>query len=310
MNDPLAISNLPARAASTRPAGEPRTREAIARAAQRTGVDFDYLLAQARLESSLDPAARARTSSATGLCQFIDSTWLSTMDRHGDALGFGPVAAAIDTQGGRARVGDPNQRQAILALRFDPQASALMAGALASDNRTALTGVLGREPDHAELYLAHFLGAAGASRMLGELQSNPDTSAAAILPAPAAANRAIFYAADGRQRSVGEVMQVIRSKMSAAIESGAREGGAMLQGNLPMGDFAAAAAEFRTAIPARESYRPQPQSLDPLPPIASPGTSSMADTLRSSFGVAGGAMTERSRSHVAGAYARLQAFRL
>ena len=43
---------------------------AIARAATRTGVDFDYLLAQARLESGLDPSAKAQTSSATGLYQF------------------------------------------------------------------------------------------------------------------------------------------------------------------------------------------------------------------------------------------------
>ena len=56
---------------------------AIARAAQATGVGFDYLYTQARVESSLNPDARARTSSATGLFQFIDQTWLATVDRHG-----------------------------------------------------------------------------------------------------------------------------------------------------------------------------------------------------------------------------------
>ena len=49
-------------------------RGAIARASESTGVDFDYLLAQARLESGLNPDAKARSSSATGLYQFIDST--------------------------------------------------------------------------------------------------------------------------------------------------------------------------------------------------------------------------------------------
>jgi len=48
-------------------AGGGQVRSAIAKAAQRTGVDFDYLLAQARIESSLNPNAKARTSSAAGL---------------------------------------------------------------------------------------------------------------------------------------------------------------------------------------------------------------------------------------------------
>ncbi|MCX7676587.1 MAG: transglycosylase SLT domain-containing protein, partial [Alteraurantiacibacter sp.] len=60
-----------------------RAEAAIARAAQATGTDFSYLLAQARIESGLNPAARARTSSASGLFQFIDQTWLATLDRHG-----------------------------------------------------------------------------------------------------------------------------------------------------------------------------------------------------------------------------------
>ena len=50
------------------PTGNARqVRASIARAAQSTGVDFNYLLAQAKLESSLDPSARASTSSAAAL---------------------------------------------------------------------------------------------------------------------------------------------------------------------------------------------------------------------------------------------------
>ncbi|HCH95135.1 MAG TPA: lytic transglycosylase, partial [Erythrobacter sp.] len=72
---------------------------AIARAATRTGVDFDYLLAQAKLESGLDPSAKAGTSSATGLYQFIDSTWLRTLDRHGAKHGMEWADAAIGKNG-------------------------------------------------------------------------------------------------------------------------------------------------------------------------------------------------------------------
>ena len=56
---------------------------AIHRAAASTGVDFSYLLGQARIESGFNPNARAKTSSATGLFQFIDQTWLGTVKQHG-----------------------------------------------------------------------------------------------------------------------------------------------------------------------------------------------------------------------------------
>lgn len=128
---------------------EHQARIAIRDAANRTGVDFDYLLAQAKMELSLDPEAKAPSSSASGLYQFINSTWLSVLDRHGASLGFENEAAAIETRGGKSRITDPSQRGAIMALRFDAGASAMMAAALAQDNRDALMPVLGREPDRA-----------------------------------------------------------------------------------------------------------------------------------------------------------------
>jgi soluble lytic murein transglycosylase-like protein len=63
-------------------------RAAIARASAATGVDFDYLLAQAKIESGLQPTARAATSSAGGLYQFTTGTWLETLDRHGAKYGL------------------------------------------------------------------------------------------------------------------------------------------------------------------------------------------------------------------------------
>ena len=48
-------------------------------AGDRSGVDFDYLLQTAMRESSLNPTAKAQTSSATGLFQFLESTWLQVM---------------------------------------------------------------------------------------------------------------------------------------------------------------------------------------------------------------------------------------
>jgi hypothetical protein len=62
---------------------------AIRRAAAATGASFDYLLAAAKVESNLDPEARARRSSATGLFQFIEQTWLAMLKSAGPAYGYG-----------------------------------------------------------------------------------------------------------------------------------------------------------------------------------------------------------------------------
>ncbi|MCM0001051.1 MAG: transglycosylase SLT domain-containing protein [Erythrobacter sp.] len=192
---------------------------AIARAAQATSVDFNYLLAQAEVESAMNPNARAATSSATGLYQFIESTWLDTMKKHGPRFGLGHVADQIAvTASGSAYVADDAKREAILALRRDPQIASLMAAGLAEDNRAHLMPILGRQPDHAELYLAHFLGAGGAGRFLSELQADPNQSAPALFARPAASNRGIFYAPDGSPRSLAQVMQVIDGKMGRALD--------------------------------------------------------------------------------------------
>ena len=161
-----------------------RAHAAIARASAATGVDFDFLVAQARLESGLDPNARAGTSSAAGLYQFIGGTWLDTLDRHAGRHGLDWAEAAITRNGGRATVGDPALRSQIMALRFDPEISSLMAAELARDNSAELSGFLGREPDAAELYLAHFLGAGGARSFLGALQTRRKRPPPACSPSP------------------------------------------------------------------------------------------------------------------------------
>ncbi len=90
---------------------------AIRQAAQATGTSFQYLLATARVESGLDPQAGAATS-ARGLFQFVEQTWLGTMKQSGAALGYGRYAGAITrTASGRYEVADPAMRREILKLR-------------------------------------------------------------------------------------------------------------------------------------------------------------------------------------------------
>jgi len=191
-----------------------RVGNAIAAASARTGVDFNYLLNQARIESGFNPAAKARTSSATGLFQFIDQTWLGTVKEHGARHGLGWAADSIQQgRGGRYHVADSETLRTILDLRNDPAAASAMAAEFAADNRAHLESKLGRAVESVDLYLAHFLGPAGAEEFLTAYDADPAASAAAILPAAATANRSIFYREDGSARTLAEIRGRFAEKM-------------------------------------------------------------------------------------------------
>ena len=199
--------------------GAPQITGAIRQAAQSTGISFEYLLTTAQIESNMNPSAQASTSSAKGLYQFIDQTWLGTMKQDGAALGLGRYADAISrSSDGRYDVSDPSMRAAILRLRNDPQASAMLAGALTRTNSTLVSSNIGRQPTNGELYIAHFLGADGAGKLINAATKQPQASAAAMFPSAAAANHSIFYDSSGRVRSVGEVYSKLTRLFDVARE--------------------------------------------------------------------------------------------
>lgn len=177
---------------------------AIRRASNATGVDADFLVRTARRESAMNPSAKARTSTAAGLFQFIEQTWLGTVKAHGAKHGYGQYADLIYRGGdGRWRV-EGSARNVVLDLRFDPQAASTMAAELTASNAAYLRGRSGREPGAGDLYAAHFLGPAGAAQLMDAMERRPGSSAAAIFPEAASANRSIFYR-DGRPATVAEV---------------------------------------------------------------------------------------------------------
>ncbi len=191
----------------------PQIAAALQQASAKTGTDFNYLLKTAMRESSLNCNAKSNTSSACGLFQFTEQSWLGTMKQDGADLGLGQYADAISQNAsGRYVVTDPAARREILALRKDPEVSALMAGAYTSDSRDRLEGSLGRSVNGGELYIAHFLGAGGATKLISSAQDMPNAPADALFPAAAAANRSIFYARDGSPRTVSDVYNNLVSK--------------------------------------------------------------------------------------------------
>lgn len=186
---------------------------ALRRASAATGTEFDYLLRTAQRESALKPEAEAATSSATGLFQFIEQTWLATVKKSGDQFGLGKYADAITrTADGRHKVTDPQMRQEILALRKDPATASLMAGVYTRDAAGRLSEAFGRAPLEGELYIAHFLGAGGAVRLINAAHATPDASAPDMFPRAARANRPVFYDRSGDDRSVRDVYTMLVEK--------------------------------------------------------------------------------------------------
>lgn len=200
-------------------AGADPTVRAIRQAAASTGVDFAYMLAQAAIESGFDPRAQAPTSSARGLYQFTDATWLAMVRDHGADIGIGRHAARIVTDGdGRAVVKDKAARAEILSLRDDPRLSSELAARLALENRAAMEETLGAGRVGAtELYLAHFLGAGQATRFLIGLRARPDADAARMFPVEAKANPGVFLDENGHGRSLRAIHDRFARKLEDAI---------------------------------------------------------------------------------------------
>lgn len=108
------------------------------------------------IESGGNANAKNPRSSATGLGQFIDSTWLDMIKRHRPDLAGLP-------------------RSEILAMRSDPQLSRQMTDAYAAENAERLSKA-GFEASPGNTYLAHFAGPSGAVKVLGADPTAPVSS--------------------------------------------------------------------------------------------------------------------------------------
>ena len=221
---------------------------ALRRASSATGVDFGFLVRTAQRESGLNAGAKAGTSSAAGLFQFVEQTWLSTLKRHGSAHGYGRYANMIqEGPDGRYRVADPDWKRAVMDLRYDAHAASMMAGSLATDHAAYLRGRIGRDPTGGELYAAHFLGPQGSARLVEAVQFSPQAVAANLFPEAADANRGVFYR-NGRPLTVSELY----ANLSATGDGG--------PGSIPIEDDPGQAA-FTQYASARRGERERQETM-------------------------------------------------
>jgi hypothetical protein len=183
---------------------------ALRNASASTGADFGYLVKTAQRESNFDPAAKASTSSATGLFQFTSETWLNVLERYG-------AQHNIKTEG--------LTRDQLLALRNDADLSARMAGELARENARILGRKLGREPTSAELYTAHFMGPQDAARLIKAARRNDEGPAAEMFQRAALANASVFSGKEGAL-SASQLYEKLTGASIALADSGKVPAGA------------------------------------------------------------------------------------
>ncbi|MBF0354893.1 MAG: transglycosylase SLT domain-containing protein [Alphaproteobacteria bacterium] len=232
--------------------------EGLKSASEKTGVSFEFLVAQATRESGLNPSAKASTTSARGLFQFTSQTWLEVYKANGSKYGQGDLAKKIKrNEDGSLEVADPAIRKAILDQRQNPEMSALMAAEYAKTNEKRLESRLNREVGPSELYLAHFLGPNGAARFLDVQEKAPEKVAAKILPAAARHNHSVFYEGN-KPRSVAAVYSQVRDSIDGTIQR---------------------MAETRKAAQEPE---PQPQIVEVRPAVAPETARAEAAKLRES----------------------------
>lgn len=204
---------------------------AIVKASIVTKVDPIYLMALADKESAFQPSVKASTSSARGLYQFIDRTWLDVVRRFGADHGLAKEAAAVYGEKEKPIVDDLELRAQILELRNDPYLSAVMAAEMLKKDAEEIGLKIGRTLNATELYLAHFLGLEDATRFLTLHAEKTPPVASEIFPAAARANVAIFYgkavrtAAKGRRGrwtrpslTIPEVYDKIGGMIDARLE--------------------------------------------------------------------------------------------
>jgi len=156
-------------------------------------------------------------------------------------------------------VTDKAARKQILELRKDPQLSAALAGEYTQLNKNEIEHSLGHSVPRAALYMAHLLGAGGATTFLKAVESKGGTVAADLLPDAAAANRNIFYDHEtGAAKTVSQIYHALAGHIereAQALTGTADAGAADAMSSATASSLAASAAASlpTTTVPVADA---------------------------------------------------------
>lgn len=193
--------------------------QAILGASRKTGADPVLMMAMADKESSFDVNAEANTTTAVGLYQFLDQSWLEAIKQHGEKHGLSEEAAAIKVlPNGRLHVEDTDVRGRILDKRRDPMTAALMACERTLVAISQVKERVGADLSRSEGYMTHLLGTNGAGRLLETVATTPYKSSVSVFPKAAAANRALFYASRAKPLTSLELHGRISKQVDSRIK--------------------------------------------------------------------------------------------
>ena len=166
-------------------AGEKKTsQEAVGKVTQEAPAQKDYYKTLSMVESSGGKNVRSKTSSALGPFQFTKETWQDYTKQMG-------VDYSLDD-------------------RLDYTKSKEVVEHFTNKNKELLKGVLSRNPNDTETYMAHKLGRQGVTKFFN---AEPTTTIDKVVSSKAMrANKNVFYRENGKPRTVSEVYSIFDDK--------------------------------------------------------------------------------------------------
>jgi len=192
--------------------------EAARSASTLAGASFSSVLSQVSQESAFNANAKNRTSSAVGPAQFLETTWLDMVRRHGAAYGLGDLADQIQVKGGKPVVANAQVRSQILELRKDPHLSAGMAARYLEEVGDKLAKSMGRPVSVEEKRMAYLFGPYGAAKLLKTAAANPNANATDVLPNAARANPRLFKDTAGGSLPAGTMVARLKHQIGVDLQ--------------------------------------------------------------------------------------------
>lgn len=150
---------------------------ALAKAAEHSGLRYDFMVRMAFKESSFRATIPAETSSACGLMQITGSTMREYVWKYAKECGYDDLLQHVEryNAGTKAKPdykyrynedAQEEAKQALYQARLNPEISAMLAACHLRDAAHRMEQSLDRELSQTDLYAIHFMGFTGARKFL------------------------------------------------------------------------------------------------------------------------------------------------